>query len=155
MTHRRRQRFLLAACAILLPAIAFAQQEPAKQATLQPGPFTLSSDAAVILHFIRPDKTADFEAIVRVVRDQLSNSGDESRERQAAGWRIFKAAEAGPGGATVYVSIIDPVVKDADYSMGSIVAEMSGLDSHISLSTYLDAFATPAINLLHLTALKD
>jgi len=155
LTQGRRQRFLLAACAILFSSVASAQQEPATQATLQPGPFTLSSDAAVILHFIRPDKTAAFEAIVHIVRDELSKSPDESRKQQAASWRIFKAAELGPGGAAVYVSFIDPVVKGADYSMGSIVAEVGRRDEHVSLSIYFDAFATPAINLLHLSALKD
>jgi hypothetical protein len=62
------------------------------------------------------------------------------------------------------VSVLDPVVQDADYSLGALLTEASsagpapipGVDARTSVyQKYLDAFGNPAVNLLHLTAVAD
>jgi hypothetical protein len=72
---------------------------------------------------IKPDKTADFEAIMARVKEGLSKSEDPKRKQQALGWRVFKGLETGPGGNVVYVWILDPPVKDADYTITDILRE--------------------------------
>jgi hypothetical protein len=137
--------------------------EPAREATPAANPWTFSSDAGLMLIFVKPDKTADFETILARVKDALVKSDKPQRREQAAGWKVFKARETGPGAVAIYVSVMDPVVKDADYSLGALLTEASsaaapvkGVDARTSVYTkYLDAFGNPAINLFHLTALAD
>ena len=169
---------MLAACVVVSGApgasAASAQQpqevvaarlpEPAREATPAANPWTFSSDAGLMLIFIKPDKTADFEAILARVKDALLKSDKPKRREQAAGWKVFKARETGPGAVAIYVSVMDPVVPDADYSLGALLTEassagaapMKGVDVRTSVYTkYLDAFGNPAINLFHMTAIGD
>jgi hypothetical protein len=137
--------------------------EPAREATPAANPWTFSSDAGLMLIFIKPDKTADFETILTRMKDTLLKSDKPQRRQQAAGWKVFKARETGPGAVAIYVSVMDPVVKDADYSLGALLTEASstaaapvGVDVRTAVYTkYLDAFGNPAINLFHLTAVAD
>lgn len=57
------------------------------------------------------------------VKEGLSKSADAKRKQMAIGWRVFKGLEAGPGGNVVYVWIIDPPVKDVDYTVTEILKE--------------------------------
>jgi len=125
--------------------------DPAREATPVPNPWTFSSDAGLMLFFVRPDKTVDFETVLARVKDALLTSESPDRRALAAGWRVFKAREIGPGASVIYVSVINPAVKDADYSIGTVISEASP-----SLYTkYLEVFGTPAVNLFHLTAVVD
>ena len=128
-----------------------ALPEPAREATPAPNPWTFSSDAGLMLLFIKPDKTTDFETILARLKEALAKSDVPARRAQAAGWRVFKARETGPAASVIYVSIVDPVAKDADYSIGTILAEISPA----LYAKYIDAFANPAVNLLHLAALDE
>ena len=71
----------------------------------------------------RPDKTADFE----MVDGQAEGSADEEREAgaQAAGGELegVQVARSGAGGNVLYVFVIDPAVKGADYTVSNILAE--------------------------------
>ena len=82
-----------------------------------------TSDAGVMFSVIKPDKTADFEAVMARVKEGLGKSEDPKRKQQALSWRVFKGLEAGPGGNVVYVWILDPPVKDADYTITEILRE--------------------------------
>ncbi len=141
--------------ASLIPTAVYAQAAPAPQGTPAPNPWTFHSDAAVVLNFIKPDKTTDFEEIVRRIKETLAATTDATRKQQAAGWKIFKAVESGPAGSVIYVSVMDPVSKGADYSVGTLLVEASGEDSRTTVPKYLGAFSTPAVNLLHLTLVND
>ncbi len=44
------------------------------------------------------------------------------RNQQGWGWKIFKAAEPGPNGSVLYVFVMDPAVKGADYGVAKILA---------------------------------
>jgi len=101
-----------------------AQQpaQPAQQAQSAVNTRTFPGDAGMILNFIKPDKTADFEAVMTKLKEALQKSEKPERKQQAAGWKIFKSPD--PAGAnTLYVFIIDPAVKGADYSVANILAE--------------------------------
>jgi hypothetical protein len=153
----------LTACCLAAAASpqSAAPPEPARVATPAANPWTFSSDAGLMLIFVKPDKTADFDTILAHVKETLAKSDKPQRRAQAAGWRVFKARETGPAGTAIYVSVMDPVAKDADYSLGSLLTEAAGAsafagDPKTSLYLkYLDAFGTPAVNLLHLIRISD
>lgn len=140
------------AAGVLSATTAFAQATPAAPAQAAPSPFVFPGDAGVILNFVKADKTADFEMVLGKAKEALAKSEKPERKQQAAGWKVFKATEAGPGGAAIYVFVIDPTVKGAEYSVGNILVEGFGAEGQTLYKTYSDAFATPAIGaLLHLT----
>ena len=78
---------------------------------------TLEGDATVMIVLIKPDKTADFEAVLAALKDALQKSDTPEAKQQAAGWRIVKGLKPQPDGTIVYTHIISPVVKGADYSV--------------------------------------
>lgn len=82
-----------------------------------------TSDAGVMFSVIKPDKTADFEAVMARVKEGLAKSDDPKRKQQALGWRVFKGLEPAPGGNVVYMWMLDPPVKDADYTITEILRE--------------------------------
>jgi hypothetical protein len=82
-----------------------------------------TSDSGMIFNVIKPDKTADFEAVMAKVKEALGKSQDPKRKQQALSWRVFKGLEAGPGGNVVYIFFMDPAVKDEDYTVSQILAE--------------------------------
>jgi hypothetical protein len=109
---------------VLSAATARAQQPaaPAAQAETTKSPFMFAGDGALVLNYIKADKTADFEMVLGKIKDALAKSEKPERKQQAAGWKIFKSPD--PAGAnTLYVFVIDPAVKGADYSVANILAE--------------------------------
>ena len=60
--------------------------QPAQQAQAQKSPFVFASDGGVILHFIKPDKGADFEMLVAKLKEALAKSENAERKAQAASW---------------------------------------------------------------------
>ncbi|PYR25505.1 MAG: hypothetical protein DMF98_11965, partial [Acidobacteria bacterium] len=131
----------------LSATITYAQQPPAAA----PSPFVFPGDGGVILNYIKADKTADFEMVIGKLKEALAKSEKPERKAQGAGWKLFKATEPGPGGAVIYVFIMDPVAKGAEYSVGNILVEAFGDEGRTLYKTYSDSYGNPAIGaLLHL-----
>ena len=112
----RRLSGVLLACAILLvPALShrsgdvFAQTAPQKT--------TFTGDLVIQAFAINPDKTADYEQVISKLKDALTKSEAPEAKQQLAGWKVIKNAAPNPDGSIVYIHIISPVVKDADYSL--------------------------------------
>jgi hypothetical protein len=139
---------------MLAPRASFAQQPPA-QAQPAKNPYVFASDGALLLQFIKADKTADFEMIMAKVKEALNKSDKPERKQQAQSWKLFKAAEAGAGGSAIYVSIIEPAVKGADYTVSTILAEAFPTEANALYKTYAEVFGTPPGNLLNLTLVSD
>ena len=120
-------------------------QAPAAKAPPAPAPVTntprvFKAPAGLILSEVKPAETAAFETAIARLRDALAASHDPTVQRQAAGWRFFKAEEPGPGGSVLYVSVVDPTVPQADYTVSRfLTAAYPGNDA--LLSDYADAFA--------------
>ena len=134
---------------LLSAAPAFAQ-------AAQPNPFVFPGDGGVILNFVKADKTTDFEMVLGKVKEALAKSDKAERKQQATGWKVFKASEPGPNGAVIYVFVMDPVVKGADYSVGNILVEAFGAEGQTLYKTYSDSYGNPAIGaLLHLGLVLD
>ena len=108
----------------------FAQAAPAQQPPAQPPAAaaaapttrTFANDGGMVLNFIKPDKTADFEAVVGKLKEALNKSEKPERKQQAASWKVFKSPDPA-GGNALYVFVIDPSVKNADYTVSTILAE--------------------------------
>jgi len=133
---------------VLSAGTAFAQDAPKN-------PYIFAGDGALLLNFIKADHAADYEMIVQKVKEALMKSDKPERKQQAENWKVFKAAEPGAGGSVIYVSVIYPSVKGADYTVTTILAEAFPDEVQELYKKYADAFGTPSGNLLNLTLLSD
>jgi hypothetical protein len=100
-----------------------------------------TADVGMLVNYIKPDKTADFEAIVQKLKEALAKSENPTRRAQAAGWRVLKLAEPLPNGNAVYVFLIDPATKDADYSPSRILGEVFPDEIDGLFKRYQECFA--------------
>jgi hypothetical protein len=119
---RRLSGLLLAGAIVLLPALSqghgtvFAQAAPQKT--------TFTGDMVLQAFAVNADKTADYEQVVAKLREALSKSERPETKQQLAGWKVMKNSTAQPDGSFVYIHVISPVVRDADYSIVNIVYEV-------------------------------
>jgi hypothetical protein len=130
------------------PAPAAAQEPapaPAPQAEAKASPFSFANEGALVLNYIQPDKTADFESVMGKVKEALLKSENPERKQQATGWKIFKAAEPGPNGAVLYVWIVDPVAKGSEYSVSQILTEGFPAEAAALYKTLADSYSGQAI----------
>jgi len=112
----RRLSGVLLACAILMvPALSHRDGDVFAQAAPQKTTFT--GDLVIQAFAINPDKTADYEKVLAQLKDALTKSEAPEAKQQLAGWKVIKNAAPNPDGSIVYIHIISPVVKDADYSL--------------------------------------
>jgi hypothetical protein len=140
---------------VLSATTVFAQAPPApaQAATPVSNARLFAADAGMVLNFIKPDKTADFESVMAKLKEALQKSEKPERKQQAAGWKVFKSAD--PAGANVlYVFIIDPSVKGADYQVSNIIAEAFPAEANELLKKYAEAYAQ-GMNILNLNILQE
>jgi hypothetical protein len=152
-----RSRWIAAGflAAALSASTLYAQAAPAQQAqAAAPTARVFASDAGLVLNFIKPDKTADFEAIVAKLKEALQKSSKPERKQQAASWKVFKSPDPAAGGNVMYVFIIDPAVKDADYTVSTILAEAFPQDVKALYEQYAGAYATGQ-NFVNLNLVAD
>ncbi len=135
-------------------AQAAAQAAPAQQAQAAPTARVFASDAGMVLNFIKADKTADFEAVVAKLKEALQKSEKPERKQQAASWKVFKSPDPAAGGAALYVFMIDPSVKGADYTVSNILAEAFPTEVNALYKPYADAYASGQ-NFVNLTLVSD
>jgi hypothetical protein len=134
-------------------AILEAQEAPAGQAEASKSPFMFGGNAAMVLNYIKPDKTADFEMVVARIQDALAKSENPERKQQAAGWKIFKASEPGPNNSVLYVWIVDPVASGTEYSVSAILTEAFPTEAAALYKQLADAYSGQAI--INLTTVAD
>lgn len=130
------------------------QAAPAGQAEAgKASPFMFPGDGALVLNYIKADKTADFEMVVGKIKEALAKSDKPERKSQASGWKIFKAAEPGPGGSVLYVWVVDPVTKGTEYSISAILTEGFPTEAAALYKTLADSYSGQAI--INLTTIAD
>jgi hypothetical protein len=120
----------VAALVLAMAGVTAAQTPPptAPSAQTPPAPGTtagrsFTAPAGLLFNTVRPERVADFEKVMAYVQAALEKSADAKDRAQLQGWRVFKAAEPGPGGTVLYVFVLDPTVPGADYGLGPILAE--------------------------------
>jgi hypothetical protein len=137
---------------------AYAQQPPpappAQQAATPPAARMFASDAGMVLNFIKPDKTTDFEAVITKLKEALQKSEKPERKQQAASWKVFKSPDPAAGGNVLYVFVIDPSVKGADYTVSTILAEAFPTDVQALYKQYAEAYASGQ-NFVNLSLVAD
>jgi hypothetical protein len=137
------------------PPAPAAPAQPAAAAQAAPTTRVFTGDAGMVLNFIKADKVADFEMVVTKLKDALAKSAKPERKQQAMSWKVFKAAEPGAGGSVLYVFIVDPSVKGADYSVANILAEALPADQVNEIyKAYAGAYATGQ-NIVNLSLVSD
>jgi hypothetical protein len=131
------------ALAVMLAAanVAQAQDAPAKPV------LPLEGDAVVMTILIKPDKTADFESVIAKYKESLEKSEKPARKQQLAGMKFFKSSQMANNNA-VYILYVDPVVKDEEYDISRVIAEVFPTEVQDVFAKYKDAFAGRAITSL-------
>lgn len=116
---RRLSGVMLAGAILLLPA--FSQSALAQAAAQKT---TYSGDMVIIAYAVNAGKDADYEKVIATLKDALAKSSKPEAKQQLAGWKVMKNSTNQPDGSSVYLHVISPVVKDADYSITAIVYEV-------------------------------
>ena len=152
-------RHVWIACALVVGVLSAGsvqagQAAPAPQATPAPTTRLFPNDGGMVLNFIKADRTADFEMVMGKLKEALQKSAKPERKEQAKGWKVFRSPD--PAGANVlYVFIIDPAVKGADYQVSNIITEnFSGAEANEILKKYSEAYAQ-GMNIVNLGLIQD
>jgi hypothetical protein len=141
---------LAAAASPMVATPAYAQQAPAQAA---PPTRNFNGDAGIVLLYVKPEKIADFEAAMTRVKEALMKSDKPERKQQAASWKLFKDG-AGPAGQ-VYVFVISPSVKNADYSLGAILSDGFPQEAAAIFKSYADSLSTQPQVVIPLDLVND
>ncbi len=128
--------------------------QPAQQTQQAPPARVFGSDAGMVLNFIKPDKTADFEAVMAKLKEALQKSDKPERKQQAQSWKVFKSPDPAAGGNVLYVFVIDPAVKGADYTVSTILAEGFPQDVQTLYKQYAESYASGQ-NFVNLSLVMD
>jgi hypothetical protein len=91
--------------------------------------------------------------IMGKLKEALAKSENPQRKQQAAGWKVFKSADKA-GENFLYVYVIDPSVKGADYQVSNIIAEAFPTEANDLLKKYADCYAQ-GMNILNLVILQE
>ena len=137
---------------LLLPWQALAQQTSAAQAA--PPARVFGSDAGLVLNFIKPEKTADFENVMAKLKEALTSSTKPERRQQLEGWKIYRALEPGANNSVLYVFTIAPAVPGADYTVSTILAEAFPDEVQALYKQYAEAYASGQ-NIINLKLLRS
>jgi hypothetical protein len=84
--------------------------------------YKFPSGAGMLFFYVRPDKAADFEAVVARLGEVLDKTEDPVRKQQAANWRVLRSVEA-TGDSAIYVFVFVPAVTTADYDPIKVLSE--------------------------------
>ena len=157
-----RRAFVVLAVAMAAAAAAFvrAQQAspvPQVQTPVVPAPpgqapitptgkapsLAFASETGVLLSPILPAQAAVFEEVMEQVRQVLAKSTDPVQRQQAAGWKIYKAVEPFSS-YTLYVSIMSPAVKGAEYNVFELLqASLGDAEARDVFQKFRSAFGGP------------
>ena len=130
---------LLFAIPIAFPARVATQAAPPAPTAHQK--LTFEGDTALWTVAIKPDKTADFEQVMKRVREALMKSADPQRQKQAAGWKVMRISKPLGDGNVPYVHIVHPVVTGADYTIMQILYDGFPDERQALYELYRGAFA--------------
>ncbi len=134
-----------AAAASPAPSAAPTEQQPAAQPA-KPQPRIFGAEAGMVFNTIKGDKTADFEMVIGKLKEALQKSDKPERKQQAASWKVFKSDLPVGGGNVLYIFIVDPPVKGADYTVSTILSE--GFPTEVQ--ELFKVFAAAYVNLQYL-----
>lgn len=85
--------------------------------------YRFGANTGLLVFHVHRDRTADFEAVLQRIGEGLKATTNPARHDQAAGWRAFRARDTPE--AAIYVVLVDPVVRDADYDPVKMLTELA------------------------------
>ena len=157
--------FLIAFCtvvalsAISIPAHAQtpAPATPAAPAAAPAAPAAnqrqFNGDAGIVLIYVKPEKTADFETAMAKVKEALMKSEKPERKQQAASMKLFKAVSSPAG--QIYVLTASPSVKNVDYNIGAILTDGFPQEARAIYQGYAESLATQPQVVIPLDLVSD
>jgi hypothetical protein len=152
LTWNARLAVLVLAVAFVLGGVSFAmaQDQPAKPT------LAFSNDAGLIIFYIKPDKAADFEALMAKLKEGIGKLDAPEAKQQAASLKLFKNKVADGAPVAIYVLMADPAVKNLEYWFLPILYKTFPAESKALYDKWNDVkAATPAQpTIFDLTALK-
>jgi hypothetical protein len=113
---------------------------------------TFSAPAGLLLVQIKPDKTADYEAMITKLKDALSKSEKPERKAMAKAWRVYKASEPAQNN-TLYVHVIDSTAPGDYTNPLRIISEVFPTEVQDIYTKVKEGFVQTG--LLNLTLLTD
>jgi hypothetical protein len=113
---------------------------------------TFSAPAGLLLVQIKPDKTADYEAMITKLKDALAKSEKPERKAMAKAWKVFKATEPAAGN-TLYVHVIDAAAPGDYTNPLRIISEVFPTEVQDIYTKVKEGFVQTG--LLNLTLLTD
>jgi hypothetical protein len=128
---------VLAGLTLAWAGVASAQ-EPAKEPAKPV--LTLEGEAAIVILLIKPDKTADFEAVIAKYKEAFAKSDNPKRKEQLAGLTFLKSPTA-MGGNTAYIFRVDPVIAGEEYDITRVIYEVFPSEATDMFNKYKEAFA--------------
>jgi hypothetical protein len=145
--HRPRLAALVLAVAFVLGAVSlsFAQAAPAQAAAPAKATLEFKNDAGLIIFYIKPEKTADFEDLMTKLKDGLAKMDAPEAKQQAASLKLFKNPVQSGATVAVYVLFADPAVKNVEYWFLPILYKAYPADGQALFQKWQDVkAATPA-----------
>jgi hypothetical protein len=126
---------LVLAAAFLLGAapVSMAQDKPT---------LVFQNDAGLIIFYIKPDKTADFEDLMKKLKDGLAKMDAPEAKQQAGSMKLFKNPVAANATVAVYVLFADPAVKSVEYWFLPILYKAYPAEAQALFAKWQDVKAT-------------
>jgi hypothetical protein len=115
--------------------------------SLDPGAATFVSPAGMMLVTVKPDKTADYEAVITALQEALAKAEDEETRTLAAGWRVYKATDLDAKANAIYIHVLDPLIANTDYRPSLWLDKLLGGAPAELLGKYRDSFGAPPTKL--------
>ncbi|GMV21559.1 MAG: hypothetical protein AMXMBFR57_15080 [Acidimicrobiia bacterium] len=106
------------------PATPPAQTTPTPTPTGPPADYLFTTAAGMLLFHVDPAKTAEFDVVVGRLIEAFKATKSQSRQLQAANWKIYKSAEKTPD-SILYVFLFDPAIEKMSYDPLLYLAEVA------------------------------
>jgi hypothetical protein len=120
------------------PTLTAVQDGPPAAAETAPaGAYVFSTGAGLLLFYVKPDKTAEFEAVLARLAQVLDASADPERRQQGSGWRVFRATDR--PAEVLYFLVLDPAVAGRDYDPIAILSEGAPAEAEALVGRLKDA----------------
>jgi hypothetical protein len=139
--RRTGAAFIVTAIVLLASAATAAAQQAPAQAAPAPQARVLTGDVGLMFNIIKPDKTADFEMVMGKLKEAFAKTEDPVFKQMGKSFRVLKNPEPIQGGNYLYAFLIDPPVKDADYTVSKVLAAVFPAEVQELFKVYAACFA--------------
>ena len=116
-----KHHFLLVLALLFIVCNAFGQTKPASRMMAKSG-----EEVWVWAYPVKADKRKQYEHFVHDIFWPGASKLPAAEQRVFKQTRVMHPAQANPDGSYTYLFIMDPLIKGADYDIGSLIKKMYG-----------------------------